>query len=122
RCGGGPNQYDRVRDSVLTPAGFTELQVQAVWLKQADINPSDSLPSTSADAYKLEGYLGQIVRAIKARWHNVKQVFISSRIYAGYATDTLNPEPYAYESGFAVKWLIQAQITQRRTHVVDPIA
>src|SRR5205807_3926816 len=29
---------------------------------------------------------------------------------------------YAYESGFSVKWLIQAQINQMRTGVVDPIA
>ncbi|HEX8674572.1 MAG TPA: hypothetical protein VF710_21915 [Longimicrobium sp.] len=42
-------------------------------------------------------------------------MFISSRIYAGYATTALNPEPYAYESGFAVKWLIQDQIDQART-------
>jgi hypothetical protein len=34
-------------------------------------------------------------------------IYTSSRIYAGYATTSLNPEPYAYQSAFAVKWLIQ---------------
>src|SRR5262249_1988057 len=34
----------------------------------------------------------------------------SNRIYAGYATTGLNPEPYAYESSFACRWAIQAQI------------
>jgi len=46
-------------------------------------------------------------------------VFLSSRIYAGYATTTLNPEPYAYESGFSVKWLISAQARQIATGAVD---
>lgn len=32
-----------------------------------------------------------------------------------------NPEPYAYEAGFAVKWLINAQITQRETGAIDPL-
>jgi len=104
--------YDRVKNTVLAPIGLTEAQVQAVWLKEADPQPSTSLPASQADAYKLETSLGNIVRALKSRYPNLQVVFISSRSYAGYAVSTLNPEPYAYESGFAVKWLIQAQIDQ----------
>ena len=104
--------YNRVRDSVLAPQGLSEKQVQIAWVKVAHPNPSPSLPSAQADAYLLETSLGNIVRALKNRYPNLQQVFLSSRIYAGYATTRLNPEPYAYESGFAVKWLIQAQIEQ----------
>src|SRR5205814_5733577 len=45
-----------------------------------------------------------------------------SRIYAGYATgvSALNPEPYAYESGFAVKWLIEGQINGADSVNYDP--
>jgi hypothetical protein len=118
------NKYDYVRDSVLTPAGVTEQQVQAVWIQEANLNPTyaPSLPSSSADAYNFEYLMGQTVRALKVRWPNVKQVFFSSRLYAGYTTTDQSPEPYAYEYGFAVKWLINAQIVQRETGYIDPIA
>ncbi len=106
--------YDRVRDTRLTSAGVSEQQVQAVWLKVADAAPMVSLPSASSDAYGLETFMGDIVRALKTRYPHLQLVFTSSRIYAGYASTTLNPEPYAYESGFSVKWLIQAQIDQSR--------
>lgn len=104
--------YDRVKNSVLAPAGLTEEQVQVVWLKNAFPRPGISLPSAQADAYQLESSLASTVRALKVRYPNLQIVFVSSRSYAGYANTGLNPEPFAYESGFAVKWLIQAQIDQ----------
>ena len=54
--------------------------------------------------------MGQIVRMLKGRFPNLQLAYVSSRSYAGYATTELNPEPYAYESAFAVRWLIQDQI------------
>lgn len=104
--------YTIVRDQRLAPAGLTELQVQVVWLKAVHQHPTVSLPSASADAWLLSRRLARVVRSIKMRYPNVKQVYLSSRIYAGYSLGFVNPEPYAYESGFAVKWLIDAQITQ----------
>lgn len=111
--------YDRVRDQRLGALGVTEAQVQVAWVKQANPRPSVSLPAVQADAFELEAGLGDIVRALKVRYPNLRQVFLSSRTYAGYATTTLNPEPYAYETGFAVKWLITAQIEQARTGRID---
>jgi hypothetical protein len=114
--------YDRIRDLELAPLGLSEAQVQAVWVKVASAIPQVSLPDSQADAYTLLGQMGGIARALKVRYPNVKVVFYSSRIYAGYADTTLNPEPYAYESGFAAKWVIEAQITQMQGGGIDPIA
>jgi len=104
--------YDRVRDTRLALRGLTERQVQVVWVKVAHSQPTSALPNADADARVLSRRIADIARAVKVRYPNVQQVFVSSRIYAGYAAGNLNPEPYAYESGFAVKWVIEAQINQ----------
>lgn len=103
--------YQRVFH-LLKNQGLSEAQVQAAWVKVANASPNVSLPNAGADAYTLLERLGAIARALRQRYPHMKQVFFSSRIYAGYAETGLNPEPYAYESGFAVKWLIEAQIEQ----------
>jgi hypothetical protein len=118
--GASNTEYDRIETSQLNPQGLSEAQVQVVWALNANMSPSGSLPDSGADAYFLISQYGQWVRELKMRYPNLQQVFFSSRIYGGYATVPLNPEPYAYESGFAVKWLIEAQIDQMNGAGVDP--
>jgi hypothetical protein len=108
-----PN-YDRIKTGRLAPLGLSENQVQAVWVKLQDPKPSVSLPADSADAKVLLTNLGLVLRALRVRYPYLRIVFLSSRTYGGYATTDLNPEPYAYESGFAVKWAIESQINEMR--------
>lgn len=56
----------------------------------------------------------------KDRFPNLKIAYLSSRIYAGYALNPLNPEPHAYETAFAVKWLIADQIAGMPELNYDP--
>lgn len=53
--------------------------------------------------------IAQIPRLLQ-RFPNLQLAYLSSRIQGGYATTNLNPEPYAYESGFAVKRVIETQL------------
>jgi hypothetical protein len=116
-----PN-YERIKIARLAPLGLSENQVQAVWVKLEDPKPSVSLPADSADANVLLTNLGLVMRALRVRYPNLRLVFVSSRVYGGYATIDLNPEPYAYESGFAVKRLIESQIKEMRGQPGNPRA
>ena len=93
----------------LKEAGVTPKQVQVVWLKQAKIGPAGS-GEFPAHARKLADGMATILNMAKERYPNLRIAYLSSRIYAGYAASALNPEPYAYESAFSVRWLIQEQI------------
>src|SRR3990172_3579009 len=92
----------------LRQRGLSTKQVQAVWFKEAEISPSDT--SFPGYAMSLKNKFKTVMNILKNKYRNVKLCYISSRIYAGYATGALNPEPYAYYSGWSVKWLIQDQI------------
>ncbi len=116
-----PN-YDRIIGEWLTPNGLSEKQIQAAWVDAAIAHPTVSLPDPQADAYQIVQGLGDVVRSLKTRYPNLQQVFFSSRTYGGYATTAQNPEPYAYETAYAVKWLIQAQINQMNGGGIDPLA
>ncbi len=104
-------------DSRLKQAGVTRSQVQAVWIKQADAGPRQGFPDY---ALKLQKELVRIVQVVHDRFPNTKLAYLSSRTYGGFATTSLNPEPYAYESGFAVKWLIEQQLDGDESLNFDP--
>lgn len=91
----------------LKNAGVTPQQVQVVWLKQANAGPTEGFPEA---ARKLQADIATDLNLLKATFPNLRVAYLSSRIYAGYATTQLNPEPYAYEGAFAMRWLIQDQI------------
>jgi len=92
----------------LKAADVTAKQVQVIWLKQAKINPAAS-GEFPAHARKLADGIARILDLAKKAYPNLRVAYLSSRIYAGYAVTPLNPEPYAYESAFSVRWLIQEQ-------------
>lgn len=111
------SQYWTVVDQRLKAANVTREQVQVAWIKQADAGPSQGFPKY---AQTLRDELRQIVQLMHARFPNLKIVYLSSRTYGGYATTSLNPEPYAYESGFSVKWLVEEQIKGEKELSFDP--
>jgi hypothetical protein len=96
-----------VANQRLTAAGLTPQQVQAIWIKQAIGHPKAGFPT---EAERLRDYLRDIVTLAKQKYPNLRVAYLSSRIYGGYAVTPLNPEPYAYEGAFAVRWLIDQQI------------
>lgn len=102
----GASYWDTVRTR-LRGRGSAPLQVQVAWIKEANAGPSTGFPAATTTLMR---DLGSIARTLKDQFPNLRIAYLSSRIYAGYATTNLNPEPYAYESGFAVKWLIETQI------------
>jgi hypothetical protein len=110
------HNYWNIVQQRLNKAGVTAAQVQVFWLKQALARPTKGFP---ADALTLRDLLVKIAQNLRSKYPHGKLCFASSRIYAGYATTKLNPEPYAYESGFSVKWLIQRQIQGDKTLNAD---
>ncbi len=74
------------------------------------------------DACVYEHWVGLVAMQAKKFFPNLQQMFVHSRIYAGYAITALNPEPFTYEYGLATKWLIQAQINQANTGTIDTTA
>lgn len=96
-------------DRRIKAAGVTPQQVEVVWLKQALIGPGRR-GEFPAHARELQRDIETILAMAKTRYPNLRLAYLSSRIYAGYAVTQLNPEPYAYESAFSVRWVIEDQM------------
>ena len=101
-----------VLDQRLASAGVAANQVAIAWIKLAERQPTQGWPLA---AQILQANIVTVVQRLKQRFPNLQLAYLSSRIYAGYATSTLNPEPYAYESGFSVRWAIEQMMNGATT-------
>lgn len=106
-------------DERLSAAGLSPRQIQVAWMKQAEAGPAQ-YGEFPKHARQLQANLVVSLTNLKAKFPNLKLVYLSSRIYGGYATTALNPEPYAYEEAFAMRWLIQDQIAGKPELNWDP--
>ena len=93
----------------LSTAMVDPKQVQVAWIKLANKGPRGDL---AEHGKKLEEDTLAVIQNAKAKFPNLRVAYLSSRMYGGYSTGPLNPEPYAYESGFVVRWLIQRQMKE----------
>jgi hypothetical protein len=92
----------------LKAAGCSDRQVQVIWLKQAVHTPPDTAFAASVTLF--DTLFVKVLHILREKFPNLKLCYVSSRIYGGYATSTLNPEPHAYYTGWGVKNVIGRQI------------
>lgn len=95
-----------VVDDRLAHHGVTPEQVQVVWVKQTRTGSGD-FPER---AQTVQEDLEIIARNLLIRYPNVKLAYYSSRTRSYTYWSGLSPEPAAFENGFSVKWMIEAQI------------
>ena len=94
----------------LAAAGLSPLQVQACWLKHVEANPKP-LGEFPAHARALQADITAVLQIAKQRYPNLRVVYLSSRTFGGWSgRESGSPEPYAYESGFGTRWIVQSQI------------
>lgn len=99
-------------DEKIEVMGLTNEQVQVAWVKQvrADNNVQGDLPFPQ-EADLLRSDLRATVDLMRDRYPNLKVVYFSSRVFAGFGTLSNNPgEPWAFETAYAVKGVIEDQI------------
>jgi hypothetical protein len=102
--------WSTVLNDYLPQNNVTAQQVVAIWMEDTDGIATGTFPS---DITTLQSEYETMMQTMLILFPNLKLVYFSSRYYGGYSNGVGkpdNPEPYAYEAAFAVKWAIQDQI------------
>ena len=98
-----------VFETRIQNAGLTPEQVQVVWLKV--VARTFELQAGFPDGpLRTMMLLRESVRNLKDKYPHIRVLYLSCRTYGGWAVTGLNPEPFAYEHGFSVKWLLEDQL------------
>jgi hypothetical protein len=101
--------WNTILNNYLPDQGVTAEQVVAVWIEDTNGIAKGSFPG---DMTQMQGNYETEMNNVHTFFPNAKLVYFSSRIYAGYSDGVakIDPEPYAYEAGFAVKNAIGDQL------------
>jgi hypothetical protein len=94
----------------VTSAGLTTKQIQVALNYHAVAhinNPPKPWPATPGD---MQTFAETIAGHLASTFPALRLCYWGTREYGGYSTSANNPEPYAYQSGFALKWMIERQI------------
>jgi hypothetical protein len=93
----------------IPQTGVTANQVVVAWVMDTDSNITGTFP---ADMVQLQAEFESIANNLHTQFPNLTLAFFSSRYYAGYSNgqESGSVEPYAYESGYAVRGMIQDQL------------
>ncbi len=104
------NFWNAIIYDYLPNAGVTPNQVVGAWILDVDGGPGGTFP---ADMTSLTSQLESIAQNLQTKFPNIKLGYYSSVNYTGYSNGAadLDPEPYGYENGMAVKNTIEDQIS-----------
>lgn len=92
----------------LRRAGSSPAQVQVIWMKHAVQGPKGTW-NAAVDTFAT--LIAASVRNAHSHLPNARLMYLTSRVYAGYAAGLgANPEPYSHGGGFAMKRVIAEQI------------
>jgi hypothetical protein len=110
-----------VMNNYLPQSGVTANQVVVIWMEDTDGIASGTFPT---DIAELQTEYETMMQTMHTLFPNLKMVYFSSRVYGGYSNGVGtpdNPEPYAYEVSFAVKWAIQDQLNGNANLNYNPL-
>lgn len=101
--------WQTILNFYLPYQNVTANQVVAVWLNDPLSQPKGTYPSDMTEQ------ISDVIAALENMqiyFPNLKMAYLESMHYGGYATNTpeILPEPYAYETGFAMQTVIADQI------------
>ncbi|HEY3971925.1 MAG TPA: choice-of-anchor D domain-containing protein [Candidatus Sulfotelmatobacter sp.] len=101
--------WNTIVNNYLPDQGVTANQVVAVWVEDTNGIATGTFPG---DMTGMQGNYETEMNNVHTLFPHAVLAYFSSRIYAGYSDGVakIDPEPYAYEAGFAVKNAIGDQL------------
>ena len=111
--------WNTIINNYLPDQGVTAKQVVAIWMEDSNGIAKGQFPG---DMTSMQSDYESIMNNVHTLFPNAVLSYFSSRIYAGYSNGvkTINPEPYAYEAGFAEKNAIADQLNGKSNLNYNP--